>query len=114
VPPAAGRPADRSRRFGRHIEPYRSTGDATATWPTTASIPAVRGGLASGRVMMRDGDVFGPVVNLAARAVKVAQPGEVLVTADLAEAAGLRTEPRGHHRLKGVTSDVELRRLMHS
>ena len=77
-------------------------------------IPAVRGGLASGRVMMRDGDVFGPVVNLAARAVKVAQPGEVLVTADLAEAAGLRTEPRGHHRLKGVGSEVELRRLMHS
>jgi len=28
-------------------------------------IPSVRGGLASGRVMLRDGDVFGPVVNLA-------------------------------------------------
>jgi adenylate cyclase len=75
-------------------------------------IPRVRGGLASGRVMMRDGDVFGPVVNLAARAVKVAQPGEVLVTADLAETAGLRTEPRGLHRLEGVTGDVELRRLI--
>jgi hypothetical protein len=25
------------RRFGRHLEPYRSTGDAIATWPTTAS-----------------------------------------------------------------------------
>ncbi len=44
-------------------------------------IPSVRGGLASGKVMIRDGDVFGPVVNLAARAVKAAQPGEVLVTA---------------------------------
>ncbi len=77
-------------------------------------IPRVRGGLASGQVMMRDGDVFGPVVNLAARAVKVAQPGEVLVTADLADAAGLRAEPRGLHRLKGVTSAVELRRLIHS
>jgi hypothetical protein len=77
-------------------------------------IPRARGGLASGRVMMRDGDVFGPVVNLAARAVKVAQPGEVLVTADLAETACLRTEPRGLHRLEGVTSDVELRRLIHS
>jgi adenylate cyclase len=77
-------------------------------------IPSVRGGLASGKVMMRDGDVFGPVVNLAARAVKAAQPGEVLVTADLADAAGLRTEPRGVHRLKGVTGDIELRHVTRS
>jgi adenylate cyclase len=77
-------------------------------------IPSVRGGLASGKVMMRDGDVFGPVVNLAARAVKAAQPGEVLVTADLADAAGLRTESRGLHRLKGVTGDIELRHVIRS
>jgi uncharacterized protein len=30
------------RRFGRHLEPYRSTGDAIATWPTTASSVGVR------------------------------------------------------------------------
>jgi adenylate cyclase len=77
-------------------------------------IPLVRGGLASGRVMVRDGDVFGPVVNLAARAVKAAQPGEVLATADLADAAGLPNEPGGLHRLKGVTGHVELRRLVRS
>jgi adenylate cyclase len=77
-------------------------------------IPSARGGLASGKVMMRDGDVFGPVVNLAARAVKAAQPGEVLVTADLADAAGLRTESRGLHRLKGVTGDIELRHVIRS
>jgi uncharacterized protein len=30
------------RRLGRHLEPYRSTGDAIATWPTTASSVGVR------------------------------------------------------------------------
>jgi hypothetical protein len=30
------------QRFGRHLEPYRSTGDAIATWPTTASSVGVR------------------------------------------------------------------------
>ena len=30
------------RRFGRNLEPYRSTGDAIATWPTTASSVGVR------------------------------------------------------------------------
>ena len=75
-------------------------------------MPPVRAGLAIGRVMLRDGDVFGPVVNLAARAVKVAQPGEVMATADVADAAGLGYEPRGPHRLKGVAGHVELRRLI--
>ncbi len=77
-------------------------------------IPPLRAGLAIGRVMLRDGDVFGPVVNLAARAVKVARPGEIVATADVADAAGFRYEPRGRHRLKGITGDVELRRLIHS
>jgi class 3 adenylate cyclase len=43
-------------------------------------LPQVRGGLAFGDVMSRDGDYFGPVVNLAARVVKVAAPGTVAVT----------------------------------
>jgi uncharacterized protein len=30
------------QRFGRHLEPYRSTGEAIATWPTTASSVGVR------------------------------------------------------------------------
>jgi hypothetical protein len=30
------------QRFGRHLAPYRSTGDALATWPTTASSVGVR------------------------------------------------------------------------
>lgn len=77
-------------------------------------LPSVRAGVAMGRVMLRDGDVFGPVVNLAARLVKAAEPGEVVATADVADASGLRSETRGRHRLTGGTGDVELRRIIRS
>jgi len=71
-------------------------------------LPAVRAGLADGKVMLRDGDVFGPVVNLAARIVKVGQPGEVVATMDVAEASGLPHRRRGRHELKGIGGAVEL------
>jgi adenylate cyclase len=76
------------------------------------TVPRVRAGLASGEVMLRDGDVFGPVVNLASRAVKVAAPAEVVTTADVAADAGLPHEPLGHHHLSGIRGDVELYRLV--
>ncbi|HWW52304.1 MAG TPA: adenylate/guanylate cyclase domain-containing protein, partial [Acidimicrobiales bacterium] len=41
---------------------------------------------ASGPVLAKDGDYFGPVVNLASRLVSVAYPGTVLVSADTHEA----------------------------
>jgi class 3 adenylate cyclase len=68
--------------------------------------------MAGGQVMLRDGDVFGPVVNLGARAVKVARPGEVVAPADVAAAAGLRCKSRGRHRLKGFAEEVELKQLI--
>jgi adenylate cyclase len=43
----------------------------------------VRVGLAAGPVLVRDGDYFGPTVNLAARIVQIAEPGTVLVSDDL-------------------------------
>ena len=45
-------------------------------------------GAACGEVLNRDGDYYGSVVNLAARLVALAEPGEVLVDARLAEVAG--------------------------
>jgi adenylate cyclase len=45
----------------------------------------VRIGLASGEVVAHHGDYYGEVVNLAARLVKVADPGEVLVSRSVAE-----------------------------
>jgi len=75
------------------------------------TVPPVRAGLASGDVMMRDGDVFGPVVNLAARAVKLAAPSEVIASPALAAAAKLACEPLGARALKGFEDGVELCRL---
>jgi adenylate cyclase len=75
-------------------------------------VPPVRAGLAGGDVLLRDGDVFGPVVNLAARAVKVAGAGEVVATRAVATAASVQAETLGRQQLKGLDEDVELCRLL--
>ena len=80
-----------------------------------ADAPA-RGGLAHGEVITSGGDVYGRVVNLAARVVDVAIPGEVLVDDALVEAmrtdAHVRTryavEPAGRRLLKGFAEPVRL------
>lgn len=48
--------------------------------------PVVRVGLAYGPVLSQLGDVYGPVVNVAARLTSVARPGTVIVDRDLAGA----------------------------
>jgi adenylate cyclase len=71
-------------------------------------LPEVRAGLASGKVMLREGDVFGHVVNLAARIVKRAQPGEVLTTAEVAKESGLAASAPARHELRGLSGGVDL------
>ncbi|MEU4248641.1 adenylate/guanylate cyclase domain-containing protein [Amycolatopsis sp. NPDC026612] len=58
----------------------------TLTERTSAdeTLPAVRAGMASGRILARFGDVYGSVVNLAARLTSVARPGTILVDRELA------------------------------
>ena len=85
--------------------------DLASAFDGHAAVPAVRAGVAGGDVMLRDGDVFGPVVNLAARAVKVAGPGEVIAPLDVAAAGGLTGVPLGPHALKGFDAGVELVRV---
>lgn len=48
------------------------------------TLPQLRTGLALGPVLGRYGDVFGPVVNVAARLTSLARPGTVLVDTELA------------------------------
>lgn len=73
-------------------------------------LPAVRGGVAAGAVMVRDGDCFGPVVNLAARAVKIARPSSVVVSTPVADAVRdeLRVTPLPPVRLPGFEDEVVL------
>ncbi|NKQ57565.1 adenylate/guanylate cyclase domain-containing protein [Amycolatopsis sp. K13G38] len=48
------------------------------------SLPDVRAGMASGRILSRFGDVYGAVVNLASRLTSIARPGTILIDRELA------------------------------
>jgi adenylate cyclase len=68
-----------------------------------------RGGLVFGEVLFRHGDYYGPVVNLAARLVDAAIPGEALVDASVVDAVkeeDLAFEPAGRRMVKGFTAPV--------
>jgi adenylate cyclase len=69
------------------------------------------GGLATGPLLVRGGDYYGPIVNLAARLADLAVPREVLVTAALMDRARddrLRFQPAGKRMLKGFDEPVIL------
>jgi len=51
-------------------------------------LPTLRVGLATGRVLLRFGDVYGSVVNLAARLTALARPGSTLVDRAMADELG--------------------------
>ncbi len=72
-----------------------------------------RGGVAAGELLMRDGDYFGPVVNMASRMADLAVPLEVLATTAVHEALGdaaspIVVTPAGRRMLKGFDAPVEL------
>lgn len=68
-----------------------------------------RAGLAHGHVVTSGGDVYGEIVNLAARIVDIAVPGEILVDhAVTTRADGLRFDPAGRRQLKGFAEPVRL------
>jgi class 3 adenylate cyclase len=74
----------------------------------------VRCGLARGSLVPADGDYFGLVQSEAARLCALAASGEVLVSGRVTEglAGGdLTVEPRGPHRLKGLTEAVDVFRV---
>jgi class 3 adenylate cyclase len=68
---------------------------------------AVRAGLAYGPSLAQGGDYFGPAVNLAARLVAIAQPGQILASAEVAERLdGWRDEPLAPVTLRGFDESV--------
>ncbi len=71
-----------------------------------ALLPDARVGVATGSVLSREGDYFGPVVNLASRLTELADPHSVLVSSEVADAVhdddrfALRRLPR--RRVRGI------------
>jgi adenylate cyclase len=79
-------------------------------------LPKLRGGLSTGGLVRGYGDYYGPVVNAAARIVKLADPGDVLVTDAVrreieADGGAARFVAAGTHELRGVEGTLDLFRL---
>jgi class 3 adenylate cyclase len=71
----------------------------------------IRAGLHTGEVELRDGDIGGIAVHLAARVMAAAQPGEILISRtvrDLVVGATITVEDRGPHALKGIEGSWQL------
>lgn len=81
-------------------------------------LPPVRVGIATGEVLTRDGDYSGPVVNLAARAVKIASPSTLLVDHATREALhdcpSLACSEARSYSLKGFVERVHLSQVTRS
>jgi len=78
-------------------------------------LPPLRAGIASGEVVARDGDFSGTIVNLAARALSVAEPSTVLVdrATGIAVDDDVRFVARAEreYELKGFDGPVPLREM---
>ncbi len=83
-----------------------------ARFSNDARLPPVRVGLAFGDVLTRDGDYFGPVVNLAARIIQLAAPSEVVTAAGvksaLADLDAFTFRSRGAQHLRGIREATEV------
>jgi class 3 adenylate cyclase len=93
-------------RPGRAIETARSLRDELATIGLD-----VRCGLHTGEVELRDDDLAGLAVHIAARVCAHANAGEILVSrtvSDLVVGSGFGFESRGEHSLKGVPGSWQL------
>jgi len=80
-------------------------------------LPKLRVGVAFGDVIVRQGDFYGPTVNLAARLVAAADPGTVLADSELhARLGGIRGRyafvPAGRLTLSGFATPVEAFQLL--
>ncbi len=79
-----------------------------------AGLPGGHAGIAAGPVIVRDGDVFGRTVNLAARIADRASDGDLLAAAELAASlppGEYRVEPAGEAVLQGIAAPQPLVRI---
>lgn len=75
--------------------------------------PQLRAGIAAGLAVSREGDWYGPPVNLASRVTGVARPASVLATREVRDAAGdgYAWSDAGARELKGYKRRVPLHRV---
>ena len=91
-----------------YVTPHAETAVEVARRLIADSEHPVRAGVSYGLLLAQDGDYFGPPVNLAARLVAIAEPGQVLVSGDVRDRVTGRYDtdalpPRG---LRGIADDV--------
>jgi len=82
-----------------------------------AGLPEVHAGIASGPIVVQDGDYFGRTVNLASRLAGRAAAGQTLVTDDVAQTVarqGVRFREIGPVELKGVTHPIVVHEALSS
>ena len=78
-----------------------------------ATIPGIRIGIATGEVISRFGDYYGPVVNTAARLVQAAPPGCAFVTSEVASLVENETfVNQGDRELRGIAEPVCVMQLV--
>jgi class 3 adenylate cyclase len=89
--------------------------DAVSGHPVLARL---RGGLVFGEVVAQDGDYYGPEVNLAARIVADAAPGQILASAAVADAlaahGAFATHAEGDREVRGFELPVEVFAVLRS
>jgi class 3 adenylate cyclase len=75
------------------------------------ALPPARGAVGFGYVTARDGDYFGPLVNVVSRAVKLADPGSIVATSDTVrtlDPALWSVVALGPNELRGIGGDIHL------
>lgn len=75
------------------------------------AVPPLRIGLAAGEIVTHEGDVYGPVVNLAARLVALAEPDQILCDAEAArrlDDEGGSAERVDARHIQGFDTPVEI------
>jgi class 3 adenylate cyclase len=76
----------------------------------------IRAGLHTGEVELRDSDIGGIAVHLAARVMAAAGPGEILTSRtvrDLVVGSNITVDDRGAHALKGIDGTWQLSAVSH-
>lgn len=87
-----------------------STLELVAKVDALEDFPRLHAGAAYGPALNRSGDWYGRTVNLASRITGEAEPGTVIGTKELCDAAGdfCTWTSLGPHALEGVDEEVEL------